>query len=63
MEGKIPNITNLATNATLNAKIIEIKGEISGITNLAATAALTTVENKRPNVSNLVKKNFLQHKN
>ena len=28
------------------------------ITNLATTAALTTVENKIPNVSNLVKKNY-----
>ena len=38
-------------------KINEVKGEIPNITNLATTAALTAVENKIPNVSNLVKKN------
>ena len=59
IEDKIPDITNLATNASLNAKINEInevKGEILSITNLTTTTALTTVENKTPNVSNLVKK-------
>ena len=35
----------------------EIKGEIPNITNLATTAALTAVENKILNGSNLVKKN------
>ena len=52
----MPNITNLATNASLNAKINEIKGEIPNITNLATTSVLTAVENKIPSVSNLVKK-------
>ena len=33
-----------------------VKEEIPNITNLAATAALTAVENKIPNVSDLVKK-------
>ena len=59
IEDKIPDITNLATNASLNAKINEInevKGEILSITNLTTTTALTAVENKTPNVSNLVKK-------
>ena len=56
IEDKIPDITNLATNASLNAKINEVKDEITGITNLATTAALTTVEIKIPNISNLVKK-------
>ena len=56
IEDKIPDITNLATNASLKAKINEFKGEIPSITNLATTAALTTVENRIPNVSNLVKK-------
>ena len=50
-------IYNLATNACLNAKINEVKGEIPNITNLATTSALTAVENKIPSVSNLVKKN------
>ena len=47
IEYKIPGITNLATNTTLNAKINEVKGKIPNITNLAATiTALTAVENK-----------------
>ena len=50
------DITNLGTNASLNAKINEVKGEIPSITNLATTIALTVVVNKIPIVSNLVKK-------
>ena len=56
IKDKIPDITNFATKTTLNAKINEVKGEIPSITNLATTTALTAVENKIPNVSNLVKK-------
>ena len=55
-EDKIPVITNVATNTTLNAKVNEIKNEILSITNLATITALTAVENKIRNVSNLVKK-------
>ena len=51
----MPDITNLATNASLNPEIREIKGEIPSITNLAITAALATVGNKMPNTSGLVK--------
>ena len=40
IENKIPDITNLATNASLNAKINEVKGEIPNITNLATNASL-----------------------
>ena len=54
IEDKIIDITNLATKTTLNVKINEVKGEISSITNLATTTALTAVENKIPDVSNLV---------
>ena len=57
IEDKIPDITNLASNTTLNAEINEVKGEVPSITNLATTAALTIVENKIPNVSDLVKQN------
>ena len=57
IEDKIPDITKLAANTTFNAKINEVKGEITSTTNLATTTALTDVENKIPNVSNLVKKN------
>ena len=56
IEDKIRNITNLVTNTFPIAKINELKVEIPSITNLNTTAALTTVENKLPNVSNLVKK-------
>ena len=52
---KIPSITNLA-NASLNAWINEVKNEISSITDLATTTAFTSVENKIPNVGDLVKK-------
>ena len=40
IEDKIPDITNLAVNTTLNAKINEVKNEIPSITNLATTTAL-----------------------
>ena len=56
VRNEIHSIINLATNASLNAKTNEVKGEIPGITNLAAAAAFTTVENKIPNFSDLVKK-------
>ena len=40
IEYKIPDITNLATNTTLEAKTNEIKKEIPSITDLATTAGL-----------------------
>ena len=40
IEYKIPDITNLATNTTLEAKTNEVKKEIPSITDLAATAGL-----------------------
>ena len=56
IEDKLHDITNLATNTTLKAKINEVKKEIPCIIKLATTTALTAVANKIPNVSNLVKK-------
>ena len=56
IEDKIPDITNLTTNTTRDARIYEVRKEIPSITNLTSTTALTTVENKIPNASNLVKK-------
>ena len=60
---KISHINNLATTIVPNAKNKEVKNKILSITNLATTAtttttttALTAVENKMPNVCNLVKK-------
>ena len=46
IEDKVPDVTSLATNTTLIAKLNEVKGEIPGITDLATTAYRTTVENK-----------------
>ena len=46
IEDKIPDITNLATNTTLNATINEVKGKIPNITSLATITALTAVENE-----------------
>ena len=37
---KIPNIRNLASNTTLNAKVNEVKNEISSIINLAKKASI-----------------------
>ena len=54
IEDKVLDITNLATNPFPNAKINEVKGEIPSINNLAISAALTTFENKIPNVSDVV---------
>ena len=52
----MPDITNSATNAYLNAKINKVKSKIPRITNLGITTALTTAGNKIPNVSNLVER-------
>ena len=43
MEDKIPDVTNLATNTTLNAKINEVINKIPNISNLATTTALIVV--------------------
>ena len=56
IESKMPDTTNLATNACLNTKINAVKGEIPNIYNLATTTAVTAVEKRIPNISNLVKK-------
>ena len=52
VKSEIPSITNSDTNASLNATINELKNEIPSVTNLATI----TVENKIPNVSDLVRK-------
>ena len=59
---EIPSITNSATTATFNTKIIEDKSKVPNITNLANTTALTVVEHKTPNVSNSVKKLTIKQK-
>ena len=62
IEDKIPDMTNLATNTNLNAKINEIRNKIPRITYLSTIAALTNVENKMPNVSDLFKKQIMMQK-
>ena len=42
----MPDITNLATNTTLNSKINEVKVEIPIITNLATNTALNAKINE-----------------
>ena len=56
VEKKIPNTSNLAKNADLNAKITEIENKIPSISGLATNSTLTAVENKIPDICGLVKK-------
>ena len=52
-----PDITNLVTNTTVNAKINEFFKKIPSIADLATTAAFNTrtnqIKNKIPNITNL----------
>ena len=52
VEGKIPNISGLATSSELTA----VEDKIPDITSLATNSALTTVENKIPDITGLVTK-------
>ena len=58
IEHKIPDISNLSTNSTLNIKINVVKNDIPSIANLAITAALNAkineLKSKIPNIINLV---------
>ena len=67
VEDNTPDITNLATNTTLNAKINEVntttainaeinevKNKTPNITNLATTTTLTAVENEIPDHSKYI---------
>ena len=45
-----------------NVKITEIEGKITIVSGLATNAALTAVENKILNISNLVKKQIMVQK-
>ena len=56
LSSKIPGITNLGSNTTLNAKTNEVKSEIPCITNISTNTAPTAVESKIPNASNVVNK-------
>ena len=50
IEGKIPDISNLATKTALTT----VENKIPDISNLATKTTLTTVENKIPDISSLV---------
>ena len=52
VEGKIPNIDELATSSELTA----VENKIPGISSLATSSALTTIKNKIPDSTGLVKK-------
>ena len=49
-------LVDLLKKKDYNTKIIEIEGTTTSITDLATTTALSAVENKIPDVSNLVRK-------
>ena len=53
---KIPDTSGLVKKTNYDAKIADIEGKIPDLNNLATKTALTSVENKMPSVSSLVKK-------
>ena len=62
IEDIIPDIKNVRANTDLDDKINEVNNEIPNITNLTTTTALTAVEDKILNVSNLVIKTYYNTK-
>ena len=54
LENKIPDTSGLVKKTDYNAKITEIEGKIPDVTNLATKTALTTIEDKITDVSDLV---------
>ena len=52
IEGKIPDVTNLATKTALTT----VENKITNINGLVTKTALTAVENKIPDISNLATK-------
>ena len=61
LEKKIPDLSALATKTDYDAKITEIEGKNHDVSHLVAKTALTIVENKIPEVGNLLKENRLWH--
>ena len=58
----ITDTSEVVQKTGYNSKITQIKGKIPSITDLATTAAFNAVENKIPNVNNLVKKQIMMQK-
>ena len=56
---KILILVDLFKKTDYNAKITEIEGKISSISPLATTATLIAIENRRADVSNVVKKQIM----
>ena len=56
IEDKTPDTSGLVKKTDCNTKIIEIEGKIPDISGLAIKTAFTTVENKIPCITGLVKK-------
>ena len=59
LENKIPDTSGLVKKTDYNAKITDIEGKIPDVSNLATKNALTTVENKMLEFSNLVKEQII----
>ena len=60
LEKKIPDTHGFVKKKTgYNSKIKEVESKITSISGLATNSALTAIENKIPDVSNLVKKRRL----
>ena len=66
MEDRIPDITNLSSSTTLNAKAKKIKNQIPSITNLVITTPLNPkineLKNKILNINNLAITTALENK-
>ena len=56
LEKKVPDTSGLVKKTDCNTKSTEIEKKIPSISGLATNSALTALEDKIPNVSNLVKK-------
>ena len=56
LENKIPDTRGLVKKRDYNTKITEIEGKTPNVSDLATKTALTTVGNKIPDFSDLVKK-------
>ena len=52
-------LANLLKKTDYNATICEIKNKIPSISSLATSSALTAVENKKPDVRNIIKKKHI----
>ena len=62
LENRISDTSALVKKTDYNTKITQNEGKIPSISGLATNAALTTVENKTPNISSLVKKHIIIQK-